>query len=195
MFHRRSAAVVASAVLVFGLGGCALLEPSGGPQPLTGIAACAQGHTWALNFEDVAAKVLAEMQAEGAPVTAVVATGEQTLDWDLQGHVVLTTDFDLTITATPAADQLITIVESHAGRATGAAYINGEVAIPRNWDGSGMNVEAVGDNNGTPLETIPWEIPWIGIDDSVGLELTCDGENLTIHPRGEKIIQLWTRTS
>ncbi|MGX5680042.1 hypothetical protein [Schumannella luteola] len=193
MFHRRLAILAGSSALLLALSGCSLLE-SGEKEPLTGLAACAQGHTWNLNFEDLAAKVTAELQNDGVPVTAVTAAGTQSLEWDLQGHVVLTTDFDVTVTATPAADQTITIVEHHEGTATGAAYINGEVAIPRKWDGSGQNIETTGDNNGAPLETIPWALPWVGIDDSVGLQLTCDGDSLTIHPRGEKITQLWTRS-
>ncbi len=146
-------------------------------------------------MDDIAAKILAEMQAEGHPVTAVTAAGTQELDWDIHGRVVLTSDFDVTITAAPAADQLITIVESYSGTATGAAYINGDVAIPRKWDASEMTVETTGDNNGTALETIPWKIPAASIDDSVGLQLTCDGEAMTIQPRGSKITQAWTRTS
>ncbi|MDO7882371.1 hypothetical protein [Antiquaquibacter soli] len=193
MFHRRLAILAGSSALVLALSGCSLLE-SGSKEPLTGIAACALGHTWQLDFEDLSAKVLAELQKEGVPATAVTAAGTQTLEWDEQGRVVLTSDFDVTVTAAPAADQTITIVEHHDGTATGAAYINGEVAIPRKWDGTGQNIETTGDNNGTPLETIPWELPWVGIDDSVGLELTCDGESLTIHPRGERITQLWTRS-
>lgn len=194
MFHRRSAIVAGTSAIVLALSGCSLIDSGSGQEPLTGLAACALGHTWQLDFEDLSVKLLAELQKQGVPATAVVAAGTQTLDWDLQGHVVLTSDYDVTLTATPAADQLYTIVERHDGTATGAAYINGEVAIPRDWDGSGQNVEVTGDNNGTPLETIPWAIPASGIDDTVGLELTCDGKTLTIHPRGGKITQVWTRS-
>ncbi len=194
MFHKRTAMVAGSTAIVLALGGCSLLETGGSEEPLSGIAACALGHTWQLDFEDLAAKLTAELQAEGVPVVSVTAAGTQELEWTTQGHVDLTTDFDITITATPAADQTITIVQRHSGSATGAAYINGEVAIPRNWDGSAQNIETTGDNNGTPLESIPWEIPWTGIDDTVGLQLTCDGTTLTIHPRGEKIVQTWTRS-
>lgn len=194
MFHRRSAILAGSSALVLALSGCSLLESTSNQEPLSGLAACALGHTWQLNFEDLAAKLTTELQQQGVPVTAVTAAGTQTLEWNLQGHVVLTTDHDVTLTATPAADQLYTIVERHEGTATGAAYINGEVAIPRNWDGSGQNIEVTGDNNGAPLETIPWAIPPSHIDDTVGLELTCDGDTLTIHPRGGKITQVWTRS-
>lgn len=193
MFHRRSAILAGSTAVVLALSGCALLDSEANSEPLTGIAACALGHTWKLDFEDLAGKVAQELQRSGVPVTAVTAEGTQTLDWSLQGHVELTTDFDVIITATPAADQVITIVEHHEGTSTGAAYINGEVAIPRKWDGTGQNIDVSGDNNGTPLETIPWELPWVGIDDTVGLQLKCDGQTLTIHPRGEKITQVWTR--
>lgn len=193
MFPRRVVAAVAgSSALVFGLSGCALVS-SPGPEPLTGLAACAYGHEWQLNLDDLSQKVLEWLQAEQVPATEVVTTGTQSLDWGPTGRVTVTSDFEVRITAPVAADQTITIVQTHTGTATGAAYINGEVAIPRKWDDADVEVETVADNNGTVLETVPWTLPTVGIDDRVGLEITCDASTMTIHPRGNTIVQTWTR--
>ncbi len=194
MFSRRAAAAAAgSLALVVGLTGCSLLESGTGPEPLTGVAACALGHTWKLDMADISEKLLAELQRQKIPASAVVSEGEQTLDWDERSHAVLTSDFTVTITAPIAADQTITIVRTYTGEAVGPAYINGDVAIPRRWDVSEQSVETVADNNGTALEEVPWVIPPVGIDDSVGLILTCDGSTMTIQPRGSRIVQTWTR--
>ena len=194
MFPRRAVSAAAGSVaLVVGLTGCSLLEPSGGPEPLTGVAACALGHTWELNMADVSEKLLAELQRQKVPASAVVSEGTQTLAWDERAHVVLTSDFTVTITAPVAADQTVTVIRTYPGEAIGPAYINGDVAIPRRWDVSEQAVETVADNNGTPLEEVPWAIPSVGIDDSVGLILTCDGSTMTIQPRGSRIVQTWTR--
>ncbi len=190
-FRHRLITVALPVALVTGLSGCSVLQ-SPGDAPLTGIAACALGHTWKADLDDLAAQVRAELQESGVPVTAVEATGQQSLEWATDSQVVLTTDYVLTVTTAPAADQVLTIVETHAGTATGAAYINGEVAIPRKWDGTGVSTETVADNNGTAVEEITISIPATSFDDAVGLELTCNGGELTIHPRGSSITQKWS---
>ncbi len=188
---RRLTALAIPVALLASVSGCSVLQ-SPADAPLTGIAACALGHTWQVDLDDLAAQVLTELQQDGVAVTAVVATGEQSLDWATNSEVVLTTDYVLTITTEPAAGQVLTIVETHSGTATGAVYINGEVAIPRKWDGTGVSIETVADNNGTPVEEITITIPATSFDDAVGLELTCNGGELTIHPRGSALTQKWS---
>jgi hypothetical protein len=177
-FRHRFIAVALPVALVTGLSGCSVLQ-SPADAPLTGLAACALGHTWQADLDDLAAQVLTELQNDGIAVTA-------------NSQVVLTTDYVLTITTTPATGQVLTIVETHSGTATGAAYINGEVAIPRTWDGTSVSVETVADNNGTPVDEITISIPATSFDDAVGLELTCNGGEMTIHPRGGSITQKWS---
>jgi len=193
MFNRqRIVAVALPALVMLTLSGCSLLSAPG-PAPLTGTAACAQGHTWTASLEDLSTQVSDSLKASGVPVSAVTTTGELTLDWNVQGHVVLKGDYVITVTAAPAADQLITLVETHTGSATGAAYVNGEVAIPRKWDASQVQVETTANNNGAALDPLPFTVPNTTFDDSVGLELTCSGSDLTTHPRGGGITQTWTR--
>ena len=193
MFHKSGATVVAvTAAIALSLSGCSLLETPG-EEPLTGLAACALGHSWQADLTDIAAQVLVILQEDGVPVTAVTAEGIQSLDWTLNSRVTLVTDYVVTVTITPAADQVLTIVETHSGTSTGAAFINGEVAIPRTWDGSGVTIDTIADNNGVPVEEITVEIPATSFDDAVGLELTCSGSEMTVHPRGSQVIQKWSR--
>lgn len=189
--NKRATAVALPAVLLFALSGCSLLTAPG-PAPLTGTAACALGHTWKADLEDLSAQVLTILKQSGVPATEVTADGTLSLDWSVEGHVKLTEDYVLTIKTAPAADQVLTVVQTHSGAATGAAYVNGEVAIPRNWDTSAASVEVVADNNGTAVDDIGFTIPETTFDDSVGLELTCGSGALTTHPRGTGITQKWT---
>ncbi len=192
MYYRQRVTALALPVLVaISLSGCSVLTPPA-PAPLTGVAACALGHTWKADLEALSAQVLAGLQRSGVPATEVTASGDLILDWSVEGHVVLTNDFELTIKATPAADQVLTVVQTYSGEATGAAYINGEVAIPRKWDGSKVSVTAVADNNGAAVDPVPFGIPDATFDDSVGLELTCTSGALTTHPRGGQITQTWS---
>ncbi len=188
-------ALAVATVLVPTLAGCSLLQSPDTNAELSALATCALGHTWTTDLEEAATKISEELVKDQIPVTAVTADGSQTLEWSIEGRVVLTSDYTITITTAPAADQVITVTETHSGTATGAAYINGEVAIPRKWDGSGVNIDTVADNNGTTLEELPFPIPKSSFDDGVGLELTCNGDTLSIHPRGSSVTQIWKLSS
>ncbi len=192
---RRCVALLATALIVPALAGCSLLESPTSEVELSGLAACALGHTWTTDLNDAAEKISTELTNDKIPVTSVTAEGTQTLEWSVEGHAVLTPSYTITITTAPAADQVITIVETHSGKASGAIYINGEVGIPRKWDGTGAHIDTVADNNGAALEELPFPIPKTSFDDSVGLELTCEADTLSIHPRGAAITQLWSRAS
>lgn len=189
---QRVTSVALAAAFVFGLGGCALIEPQGTVVPLTGIAACAQGSTWKLDMTKLAEAVKANVATQG--VEAEVATdGSQTMKWDIDGAVTIDSAYTITITSTPAPDQVQTVTTTHTGIATGFSYINENVAIPRDWKGTGTVVKTVGDVNGTPLDTIPFTVLNPDLDDSVGVQLTCDGTTLTTHPRGGTLTQTWTK--
>lgn len=194
MFVSRKAALTLPAVLVLTLGGCALLEPAGTNEPLTGIAACALGHTWTQDFEALVPLITDQLGKNGIGVTGVTFTGEQTLVWDDRAHMTIESNYTVAVTTTPAEGQTQTVTETHTGTATGAAYINGDVAIPRKWDNK-LTYEAVADINGEALEAVPFAAPNTSFDDAVGLILTCDGDKLTIHPRGTQLTQTWTRTN
>jgi hypothetical protein len=189
---QRVTTVMLSAAIVVGLGGCALLEPQGTVVPLSGIAACAQGHTWNLDMAKLAEAVKANTAAQGVAVE-VATSGTQSMTWDIDGAVVIDSAYTLTMTSTPAADQVQTVTTTHTGQATGASYINDNVAIPRDWDATGTIIKTVADLNGAPLDPVPYGVLNADLDDSVGVELTCDGDALTTHPRGGGVTQTWAK--
>lgn len=193
MFSTRRAGLIAlPAVLLFGLSGCSLLDNSGTAEPLSGVAACALGHTWTLDTADLAAQVLAELQKNHPEVTAATIDGTQTMTWNLDSTISLATDYSITVTANTATpDQPLTVVQTHEGESSGKSYINSDVGIPRNWkDTTELDTSVT-----PPLAAdaaLPFEIPRTDWDDSVGLELTCDAGVLTTHPRGAIVTQKWT---
>jgi len=191
MFVSRKAALALPAVLVLTLGGCALLEPAGTNVPLTGIAACALGHTWTQDFEGLKQQITDVLGKNGIAATGVTFTGEQIMTWDEKAHMTITGDYSVAVTTAEAEEKTLTVTEAHSGTASGAAYINGDVAIPRNWDNK-LTSDASADLSGEPLEAPPYGLPVTTFDDAVGLILTCDGDTLTIHPRGTQLTQTWT---
>lgn len=190
---RRAGYIMLPAALLIGLSGCALIEPSGSIDVPTALQSCAMGHTWNLNVDDLATQVLTVLTAEGVASPTVSASGTQALTWGTDGSVTMDTDYELAITAAPAADQAITVTQSHKGSVTGQAFINGDFAIPRAWDGSGLKVDTVGQLNDAALDPVPFAIPATDLDDSVGIEITCDGDTLTTHPRNGPVTQTWSK--
>ncbi len=198
MFTARRVAIVAlPALLVFGLSGCSLVQAQDAHSTPTGIAACALGHTWSMDTKDLAGQVLDDLKKQNIPATSVTADGKQTMTWAIDGNVEIDSDYTLTVTVNPAADQTTVATQTHKGKATGKAYINAEVAIPRDWDATGTKVSTKFVVNGTELATkdpAPFAVTQTDFDDEVGLELTCDGNTLTTHARGFPITQTWTKS-
>jgi hypothetical protein len=195
MFSTRRAGFVAlPAALLVGLSGCALLDNTAAEEPLSGIAACALGHSWTLDTADLAEQIKTELTANHPEITAVTANGTQTLEWGLDSVMTVTTDYTVALTATTATpDQSLTITQTHQGTASGKAYINSDIAIPRNWKDK-LEVATEGELAGAAVEAkdLAITIPATDFDDSVGLELTCDGGTMTTHPRGGVLTQKWT---
>lgn len=187
---RRTAGAAAAALVAVSLAGCSLVEV---PQaaPLSGLAACALGNTWSLDTAKLAEAVTAELGSRGTGVTTT-AEGSQTLTWGLDSTMAIDTDYTLTLTSGPE-DQVTVVTDKHKGKSTGIAYINAEVAIPRDWDGSGLNVTTTATLNGAPLDPVPYALAQTDIDDSVGVELTCDGGTMTTHQRGSDLTLTWTK--
>lgn len=187
----RLTAAAATALLAgVGLAGCSLVEVAP-PTPLSGIAACSLGNTWNLDTANLAEVLTAELASRG--ITAVVAVdGSQSLAWDLDSNVVLKTDY--TVTSTSGAEGAQTVITSkHSGTSKGIAYINSEVAIPRDWDGTALKVTTTATVSGVDTDPVPYDNVATDIDDSVGVELTCDGSTLTTHQRGSDITLTWAK--
>lgn len=188
--RRVMSAAAAATVVAASLAGCSLVEVAP-PAPLSGLAACALGSTWNLDTAKLAQDVQAELGTRGITAT-VAADGSQTLDWDLESHIVLTADYTLTITDGEGETQRV-VTDKHSGTSTGIAYINGEVAIPRNWDAKDLVVTTTATQAGAPLEAVPYTLVRTDIDDSVGVQLTCDGSALTTQQRGSDLILSWSK--
>ncbi len=188
MFTQRLATVALATTMIAGLSGCALVQTPG-PAPLSGIAACTLGKTWNLDTQALAATLAAELATRGTTATVTV-DGTQTFDWDLESHVVLDANYTVTYTSGPAETPTV-VIDKHSGKATGIAYINAEVAIPREWDASGLNVTTTTTVAGTAADKAPYTLVQTDIDDSVGVELTCDGGTMTTHQRGSDITLTW----
>lgn len=180
---------VAGSLLVT-LSGCSLLEPAPHEEILSDVALCTMGHSWDLDTADLAAQLLAELQKKHPDVTAVEANGTATLDWGDDSTVELASELTIVVTA-GTAEAPIVITENLVGTSRGKAYINADIAIPRSWTND-VEVETTAQNAGVDLEAPPFALPGTVLDDSVGLELTCDGGTLTIHPRGSAITQKFT---
>lgn len=190
LLRSRIVFAAASSVLLATLSGCSLLEPAVEEEVLSDVALCTMGHTWQLDGVDLAAQLLAELQHDHPDVTAVEANGTVTLDWGDDSTVDLASDLTIVVTA-GTAEAPVVITETLQGTGGGRAYINADIAIPRGWEND-VKVETTAQNAGVDLEAPPFVLPVTVIDDSVGLELTCDGGTLTIHPRGSKITQKFT---
>jgi hypothetical protein len=182
--------IAATSALLVTLSGCALLEPAVDEEVLSDVALCTMGHTWSLDTADLAAQLLAELQKNHPDITAVDANGEVTLDWGTDSVVDMASDLTIVVTA-GTAEAPVVVTETLAGTGGGRTYINADVAIPRTW-ANDVEVETTAKNAGVDLEAPPFALPDTVIDDAVGLELTCDGNTLTIHPRGSKVIQKFT---
>lgn len=182
--------VAAATVSLVTLSGCSLLEPSVDEEVFSDVALCTMGHAWNLDTVDLAAQLLAELQHDHPDVTAVEANGTATLEWGDDSTVELASDLSIVVTA-GTAEAPIVITQNLVGTGGGKAYINADIAIPRSWQDD-VEVETTAQNAGVDLEAPPFALPGTVIDDSVGLELTCDGGTLTIHPRGSAITQKWT---
>lgn len=192
---KRSSALLIVPASLLVLSGCALIEPADTSEAPTAMQACALGHTWELDTTDLSEKLLAKLPASGVPATAVEPSGGQTLTWSEKGAVTIDSDMAFTITATPAADQIMTITQAYNGTVAGKALINVDVAIPRDWDVSNYAIETSAVLNDVAVEEVPYTIPLSDFDDKLGLIITCEADVLTVNPRGTDFIQRWTKAS
>jgi hypothetical protein len=187
--HRLKLAIPAVA-MVLALGGCSLSAFGGDDDVLTGAAACALGHTWALDLEDYSAQLLLELQDDNAKVTAVSAVGEQSLDWDIQGIAALTTDYTVTITENVSEGVVKTTEQVRRGESAGLLTLHGTTAVPSDWEEDYTATTTV---DGATPETEPTIYDPL-IDDSVAIEITCDGKAMTTHAHQDNLIMKWIRT-
>lgn len=186
MFRTHRSAIAIPVVALLALSGCSL----GGGDELTGAAACALGHTWSADLADTSEQLLPELQKVSPTITAVVATGEQTLEWSLKHRAVVTTDYVLTITLTSAEGVEQIVEQTRSGEATGGLAVHGSTAVPSDWEAD-YSVSTTVD--GAEPEALPFPIHDPTFDDTVALEITCDGGTLTTLAHGGLVTQKWNR--
>ena len=186
---RRTTGAAAAILVAASLAGCSLVQTAP-PAELTGIAKCALGSTWKLDTATLAADIAAELATRSITAT-VTSEGGQTLEWGLDSRMALDTDYTMTITSGPA-DQVTVVTDKHSGESGGIAYINSEVAIPRDWKDSDLEHTTTATVAGATPEALPYKLVNTDIDDSVGVELTCDGGTMTTHQRGSDLTLTWS---
>jgi hypothetical protein len=106
---RVTVALALPMAVVFGLSGCSLLTTRGESVALTGVAACALGHTWTLDTTDLAPQIVASLLKKSVAGATVKVDGTQTMDWATTGEISVTSNYTTTVTVAPAPTT-ITIV-------------------------------------------------------------------------------------
>lgn len=183
-------ATAGSVVLLAALSGCALVTPAASTETPSPMAQCAQGKTWTLDTADLGAKLLAQTQRSiRGDIATVEVTGSKTIEWRADSTVTMTSD--LTITMVTGGDNPVTVTQTQAGTATGTAYVQTDVAVPRKWKND-IAVQSAAEQGGAALDPVPFGPPNFALDDVVGWTMTCEGGAMTLTPRGGAITQNWT---
>ncbi len=189
----RAAAAALALAATAALGGCAIIAPTAPVRTPSAIEACAQGTTWSLDMAALQTQVVAAFAEAGIAVSEVVVEGTEDFTWDDDGHVSIASDYSVRATApsdVPEAPFVVT--QTISGTTTGRAYFSDVVAVPRDWDMRGLDVETTAVKGAQPVDPPPFAIPKTIVDDVVGLEVTCTPESMTTHGRGGHMTLTWT---
>lgn len=189
---RPAAAATAAAVAMVALAGCAIITPTAPVKTPSALEACAHGTTWALDMPALQAQVVALFAESGIGVSEVLVEGSQTLDWDENGHVTIESAYTVTAKAgSDIPDVPFVVTQTVNGTTTGRAYFSDVIAVPRNWDADGLTIETSAVRGEEALESAPFSIPRTAVDDTVGIEVVCSPEQMTMHPRGTHLTLTW----
>jgi hypothetical protein len=206
MTKSLATAILGPALLLLALTGCA---PGGGGTPddgdaatsgpapddeaAAGAAGCAPGHVWSADVDDMAAQLHEQYLESGIPARETTAVGSQVLDWGADGAIQLDTDYTFTVVADLGEGLVMTMNQHHFGPTTGVLTIEGDVAVPSDFDSSVYQVSTAVDINGTASEA-PIEFPDAAWEDAVELQIvSCSDTTLKTFPTGGIVTQTWTR--
>lgn len=193
MTHQRRALVaVMPALLLVSLSGCSLLS-SATTTPVTGVPACVPGHTWTTDLKDLDGQLKKYLTTHGYPTATVVSTGTQTLNWPDSDNVTVATDYTTVVSVTNADATITKLSEVHQGASSGTIYLNGSIAVPRNWVASSFTVKATADVNGVASKTVPFTLPNTVLNDEVALDLTCNSTTMTMLGHSAVMTIKWDR--
>ena len=201
-------ALVLPAVVVLLLAGCA--GPEGESDPASGDGGaggttaapetsdgaggtgCPYG-VWSLDVPDLATQLEASLESSMGRDAAVVASGEQRIEWGDDDAVEFSTD--LTITVTTSLDDGIEMVmtQHHTGGANGALDYADVTAIAPGWD-SDYAVPTTLTIGG--IETPSDATPIDGFfDASTPMQVTCEGDAMVTNTAPSPYTQRWLRES
>ena len=158
------------------------------------VRQCAQGHTWALDVQDLADQMLAHLQAAGSPVVSAVGDGTQLLEWPDNDLVGMNTDMTFTMVS-PLSDGLVlTFTQHQSGFSAGQLFFQSSagIATPAQWE-SDLTVTNTADINGTTTGDMPFDIPESGLGGVTEIYVDCQGDTLTLFPVGGFAIHEYIR--
>ena len=198
--------LVAPAILLLALAGCTpggsgstdgddapTTAPTAEAEGDAGAAGCAPGHVWSADVADMATQLHQQYLESGVPARETSAVGSQVLDWGADGAIQLDTDYTFTVIADLGEGLVMTMNQHHFGPTTGVLTIEGDVAVPSDFDSSGYAVTTAVDINGTASEA-PIEFPEAAWEDGVELQIvSCSDTTLKTFPTGGIVTQTWTR--
>lgn len=198
--NRRMRAAAAAAVLVgaTALSGCAMLDevfkPSIPERTPSAIEACAMGATWRLDTAALQEQLVAGFARAGIGVTEVLVEGTESWVWDADGTATIDSDYRIVASAPSDVEETPYVVtQTVQGVSTGRVFFSDVIAIPRDWDDSGLDVETTAVRGEEALETPPFSIPRMILDDVVGLQVQCTDASMTTQGRGQRYVLTWTR--
>jgi hypothetical protein len=158
------------------------------------VQQCAQGHTWALDVQDLADQMLAHLQAAGSPMVSAVGDGTELLEWPDTDIVGLNTDMTFTMVS-PLSDGLtLTFTQRQAGLSAGQLLFqtSAGIATPVQWE-SDVTVTNTADINGTSTGDFPFDIPETGLGAVTEIYVDCQGDTLILFPVGGFAIHEYVR--
>lgn len=188
---RAVAAIAALAIAGVGLSGCSLVTANAPVRTPSPVEACATDATWILDTAALNEVASAAMHSAGLAVTVTVE-GSQTLEWDADDTMRLDTDLAfhgvMDANAAPGFEEVYAV----KGTSGGVATFSGDTAVPRRWS-EDLATSVTSTQDGSDAEP-KWAWPFpLWINDTVGLEVQCSADRMTIAGRGTHLTWTFTR--
>lgn len=204
--NRRLTTLAGAAALLIALAGCSTPggeEPADPPAPSAeeprgdeGFpTGCLIDRVWTVDVTDLADQLLANMQSQGSPATAVTGAGEMTMLFAEDALVNAGTDVTFTVQVPVADGAIMTGEQRQVGSGAGEWYWDsarpGVIAFEA-WEAD-YDIVMTMTLNGTTVDA-PLELPGSS-PDGTAMAVTCEGDTLTTQPDGSPFTQRWTAVS
>lgn len=201
----KAAALVIPAVLLVSLSGCfggggggageddpGSGDGSGDGEVLEGgSTACVIDKNWQLDIADAAAKLAANLTANGQNVISSTGDGEQGIYFDQEGIAGSATNLTYTLVVDMGDGLVMTMTQAHAGESGGNWAWQGDAESAMGFDGwSGdYTVTTTSSINGT--STAPSVAELGGELNGQTMTVACDGDTMETQSSGSPFVQLW----